>query len=71
MTPDLPDRAQALFDRFKAFPEAKFTTDGAFLRRDAYLAFLDLRQMMEREILPALAEHRGCPTRDSAARQGK
>lgn len=52
----LADRAQMLFDKIKAFPEAG-TEAGFFrVRPDAWVAFLDLRQMMEREILPALAE---------------
>lgn len=58
MAPDLPDRAQLLFDRIKEFPEAKWTDDGLFLKKEAGTSFLNLRQMVEREIIPALDELR-------------
>lgn len=45
-----------LFDKFKAFPEAGFEADHVKLRRDAYVAFLDIRQLYEREIQAALDE---------------
>lgn len=50
----LADRTQALYDRIKFFPEGGKTTEGTVLKRDAYVAFLDLRQLLEREIIPAL-----------------
>lgn len=56
MKSDLPQRAHALFKRFDAFPEAGKQGEFFLVRGDAWVAFLDLRQMMEREILPALEE---------------
>lgn len=56
MKPDLPDRARQLHERLKLFPEAKWTPEGLYLKKDAGAAFLDLRQMLEREILAALDE---------------
>lgn len=56
----LPERTQALYDRFKAFPEAGRVNGQWVMKPDAYLAMLDLRQLMEREVLPALHAHRGC-----------
>lgn len=47
-----------LFDRIKEFPEAKWTDDGLFLKKEAGTSFLNLRQMVEREIIPALDELR-------------
>ncbi|WP_408591196.1 hypothetical protein [Novosphingobium sp.] len=55
MTDSLHDRLQALYDRLKSFPEASRCEHGVHLKRDAYVAFLDLRQLIEREVLPALA----------------
>lgn len=56
MKPDLPQRSQMLFDKFKAFPEAGLEADHVKMRRDAYVAFLDIRQLYEREIQSALDE---------------
>lgn len=67
MAPDLPDRAQGLYDRLKAFPEAGRVEGGTVLKTDAWLALLDLRQLMEREILPALSAHRDCSRTSDAA----
>lgn len=50
----LAARTQGLFDKIKDFPEAGRCEHGTHLKRDAYVAFLDLRQMLEREIIPAL-----------------
>lgn len=60
MTHDLPERTQALFDRIKSFPEAGRINGQWVMKPDAYLAMLDLRQLIEREILPALHAHREC-----------
>ncbi len=51
---ELHDRLQALFDRFKNVPEARFTDEGVLLKRDAYVAFLDARKLIETEVLPLL-----------------
>lgn len=51
---DLHDLLQGLFDRLKDFPEGTRCEHGAHLKPDAYAAFLDLRQLVEREILPGL-----------------
>lgn len=56
----LPDRTQALYDRVKNFPEAGRKGGDWIMKPDAYLAMLDLRQLLEREILPALHAHREC-----------
>lgn len=53
-TMPLAQRTQDLFDRIKAFPEAGRCEHGTHLKTDAYVAFLDLRQLLEREIIPAL-----------------
>ena len=60
---DLHDRLQALFDRLKDFPEVSRCEHGAHLKLDAYAAFLDLPQLIEKELLPALAQNakRGQP----------
>lgn len=52
--PDLPDRVEGLFDRIKAFPEQGKRGDDWLLKPDAFLALLDLRQLLEREVIPAL-----------------
>lgn len=57
MAPDLPERAQALFDKLKDFPETH-TPAGPVLKPHAFVAFLDLRQLWEREIQAALYELR-------------
>lgn len=48
------DQAQALFDRIKLFPES-YDAKGSYLKPGALSAFLDLRQLFEREILPLLS----------------
>lgn len=62
---ELHERLQALFDRFKNVPEARFTDDGAVLKRDAYVAFLDARKLIESDVLPAM--HRGASSSTSGA----
>lgn len=52
---EMHDRLQGLYDRIKDFPEAGRCEHGVHLKSDAYVALLDLRQLIEREILPALA----------------
>ena len=54
MQADLPQRIQMLYDRIKEFPEQSYAEDGVFLKHDAYLAFLDMRMLLEREVIPAL-----------------
>jgi len=51
----LHDRLQGLFDQMKDFPESGRCEHGVHLKRDSYTAFLDLRQILEREVLPQLA----------------
>ncbi|WP_298165449.1 hypothetical protein [Novosphingobium sp.] len=50
----LHDRLHALFDRLKDFPEASRCEHGTHLKPGAFIAFLDLRQLIEKEVLPAL-----------------
>jgi hypothetical protein len=61
MTDSLHDRLQGLFDKLKDFPEAGRCEHGTHLGPAAFAAFLDLRQMIEKEVLPALhqLERRG------------
>lgn len=61
MTNSLHDRLQGLFDQVKDFPEAGRCEHGTHLKPQAFAAFLDLRQLIEREVLPTLhrIEHRG------------
>lgn len=54
----LHDRVKALFDRLKDFPEAGRCEHGTHLKPDAFTAFLDLRQLIEKEVLPTLARRR-------------
>lgn len=59
MRNDLPDRVQSLYDRLKAFPEIGKDGHGNYIMRpEAFVAFLDLRQLIEREVIPALHEAR-------------
>lgn len=44
----LAQRTQDLFDKIKAFPEAGRCEHGTHLKRDAYVAFLELRKLLER-----------------------
>lgn len=50
----LAERTEALYRRINLFPESSFEDGRVYLKRDAYLALLDLRQLLEREIIPAL-----------------
>ncbi len=52
---DLHDRLEALYHRLREFPEGSRCEHGAHLKNDAYVAFLDLRKLIEKEVLPALA----------------
>jgi hypothetical protein len=56
MTDSLHDRLQGLFDKLKDFPEAGRCEHGTHLKLAAFAAFLDLRQLIEKEVLPALHE---------------
>jgi len=56
MKPDLPDRARMLFGKFNEFPEAGKHQGYFLMRPEAFAAFLDARQLWEREIAPALDE---------------
>lgn len=58
MQDDLPERLKGLYDRLKLFPEAGKTPEGTVLKKDAYLALLSLRKLLEREVMPALDELR-------------
>ena len=62
-TADLHDRLQGLYHKLRDFPEAGRCEHGTHLKPDAYAAFLDLRQLIEKELLPALAQNakRGQP----------
>ena len=55
---DLPERLEGLYARLKDFPEAGRTPEGTLLKKDAWLALLDMRQLLEREVIPALFELR-------------
>jgi hypothetical protein len=55
---NLHDRLQGLFDRLKVFPEGGRCEHGVHLKPDAYAAFLDMRQLVEKEVLPVLARRR-------------
>ena len=55
INPTLPDRVDALYRILADFPEAQ-TPLGPVLKPQAFVAFLDLRQLYEREIGPALRE---------------
>ncbi|WP_305096498.1 hypothetical protein [Croceibacterium aestuarii] len=52
MTREQHDRLKALYRRFDDRPESSIGPEGATLRRDAYVAFLDARKMIGDEILP-------------------
>ena len=58
---ELHDRLQGLYDRLKAFPEAGRCEHGVHLKPDAFVAFLDLRTLIEKELLPALAARAKTP----------
>lgn len=61
MTDSLHDRLQGLLDRLKDFPEAGRCEHGTHLKPAAFTAFLEMRQLIEKEVLPALhdLERRG------------
>lgn len=63
MAPDLPERADALYRILADFPEAQ-TPAAPVLKPHAFVAFLDLRQLYEREIGPALHELRRLQRRE-------
>lgn len=46
LDPDSYDRLKALYKRFDSMPEAGRVDGGTVLKRDAYLAFLDLRPLI-------------------------
>lgn len=54
MTDCLHDRLQAIYDQLKDMPEAGRCEHGTHLKPRAFVAFLELRQLIEREVLPAL-----------------
>jgi len=54
MTDSLHDRLQSLFDQLKEFPEAGRCEHGTHLKPAAFTAFLEMRQLIEKEVLPAL-----------------
>lgn len=52
---DLHNRLEGIYRKLRDFPDASRCEHGAHLKPDAYAAFLDLRKMIETELLPALA----------------
>lgn len=50
----LAERTEALYRRLNDFPEQQYAEGRVYLKTDAYLALLDLRQLLEREVIPAL-----------------
>jgi len=54
MTDSLHDRLQAIYNQLKDFPEAGRCEHGTHLKPAAFVAFLELRQLIEREVLPTL-----------------
>lgn len=52
--PGLAERTETLYRQINFFPEAGFAEDRVYLKPDAYRALLDLRQVLEREVIPAL-----------------
>ena len=54
---ELHDRLEALYHRLRDFPEGARCEHGMHLKRDAYVAFLELRKLIENELLPALARN--------------
>ncbi|NBW09743.1 MAG: hypothetical protein EBR82_17140 [Caulobacteraceae bacterium] len=53
-TESLHDRLQGLFDQIKDFPEAGRCEHGTHLKPAAFATFLDMRQLIEKEVLPLL-----------------
>jgi hypothetical protein len=56
MTDSLHDRLKGMFDQLKDFPEAGRCEHGTHLKPAAFTAFLDMRQLIEKEVLPVLHE---------------
>ncbi|WP_421847968.1 hypothetical protein [Novosphingobium sp.] len=54
MTDSLHNRLRDLYDKMREFPEASRCEHGTHLKPSAFAAFLDLRQLVEKEVLPAL-----------------
>lgn len=54
MTDSLHDRLKGMFDQLKDFPESGRCEHGTHLKPAAFTAFLDMRQLIEKEVLPAL-----------------
>jgi hypothetical protein len=54
MPDSLHDRLQAIYDQVKDVPEAGRCEHGTHFKPHAFVAFLELRQLIEREVLPAL-----------------
>lgn len=50
----LHDRLRDLYDKMREFPEASRCEHGTHLKPEAFVAFLELRQLIEREVLPKL-----------------
>lgn len=51
---NLAERVETLYRRINLFPESEHRDDRIYLKPDAYAAFLELRQLLEREVIPAL-----------------
>ena len=51
---DLAERTESLFRQIHLFPESEFREGRVYMKDESYTAFLDLRQLLEREIIPAL-----------------
>jgi len=60
---DLHARLEALYHRLRDFPEGARCEHGVHLKRDAYVAFLDLRKLIETEVLPYLGQASTAPAR--------
>jgi hypothetical protein len=48
MNPDTYDRLDALWNRFDNFPEARLIDGGALIKAEAYVAFLEARQIIDK-----------------------
>jgi hypothetical protein len=51
MKPDTYERLHSLLAKFGGFPEIGHTDIGVTVRKDAFVAFLDARQLIEKEVL--------------------
>jgi hypothetical protein len=47
LNPDTYGKLDALWRRFDAFPEVRLVDGGALIKADAYLAFLEVRRLIE------------------------